>query len=446
MKIAIFGVGYVGLVSGTCFAEMGIEVSCCDIDQGKIDGLSNGVMPIYEHGLAELVQQNAEAGRLGFTTDMAAALDGASACFICVGTPMSDSGEANLQYIESVARGIGQLLNDYTVVVVKSTVPVGTCQKVKSWVSEELSARGVDLEFSVASNPEFLKEGVAVNDFMKPDRVVIGVADERSEAVLKDIYATFIRIGLRIYTMDIASAEMTKYASNCFLATKISFINEIANICEHAGADVEMVRQAMGADKRIGHQFLFPGVGYGGSCFPKDIKALISSSKKMDYTPRILESVEAVNDDQKNTMYNKICQWCAREGIKLSDLTCAIWGLAFKPNTDDIRESPGLALANLLTADGVHVRANDPKAIAASQSEMAGNNLVSFHDDQYDALEGADVLCIMTEWRPYRHPDAELMFLKLGKKVIFDGRNILFEQMSQYDDVTVIGIGRSLNA
>ena len=432
-------------MSGTCFAEMGIAVCCMDVDQSKVKKLQSGQIPIYEPGLKELVDQNVAAGRLQFTTDIAIALDSVSACFICVGTPMSESGEANLCFIESVARDIGKHLQSYAVIVVKSTVPVGTCERVRAWVAEELAARDVDIVFDVASNPEFLKEGVAVNDFMKPDRVVIGIDSQRAEDVLKDIYAGFIRMGLRIYAMDIASSEMTKYASNCFLATKISFINEMANVCEHVGADIEMVRQAMGADKRIGHQFLFPGVGYGGSCFPKDIKALISTSNKHGYAPQILEAVEAVNDRQKKIVYDKICRWCAQNGKKLSDLTFAVWGLSFKPNTDDIRESPGLALIDALTADGAQVRAHDPKAMDAARVRMQDNQRVDFVDDQYQALVDADILCVMTEWRPYRHPDAGLIAERLREKVIFDGRNILFEQMTRESGMTVIGIGRRVN-
>jgi UDPglucose 6-dehydrogenase len=408
MRIAIFGTGYVGLVTGTGLAEMGNAVTCVDVDAGKIQRLLRGEVPIYEPGLPELLEENVHAHRLDFTTDASKAVTGADACFICVGTPMADNGEADLRYVESVARAIGSLIDDFMVVVTKSTVPVGTAEKVRGWIAEELDKRGVDVPFAVGSNPEFLKEGSAVDDFMRPDRVVIGIDNERAEDILREIYSPFIRNGLRFYTMDIRSAEMTKYAANCMLATKISFINEIANICEQVGADVRQVRQGVGADARIGLQFLHPGVGYGGSCFPKDVSALIHVAEQNDYTPRILKAVHDVNREQKTLLLRKLRAWSELTGTPLQGLTVALWGLAFKPNTDDIREAPALDMIEGLLAEGV----------------LEG---ISYHEDAYEATEGADVLLLVTEWRPFRRPDFRKLADQLSKKVIFDGRN-------QYDD------------
>ena len=430
MKIAIFGTGYVGLVTGTCFAEMGNQVTCVDVDAGKIGRLLQGEVPIYEPGLNELLADNVRHQRLKFTTAAAEAIVGAEAVFIAVGTPMSHDGRADLKYVESAARDLGRTLTGYAVVVTKSTVPVGTADLVRGWIAEEIAKRKADIAFDVASNPEFLKEGSAVDDFMRPDRVVIGVASARAEAILRDLYGAFIRNGLRVYTMDIRSSEMTKYAANAMLATKISFINEIANICERVGADVRQVRQGVGADARIGMQFLHPGVGYGGSCFPKDVRALARTAETGGYHAELLDVVDRINTRQKLVIQRKLAAWCELHGRKLAGLTVAVWGLAFKPNTDDVREAPSLDLLRDLSAAGAFVRANDPKAIHETQKALGSLTGVTYHDDEYQATEGADVLCLMTEWRPYRRPDFQRLSQQLRAKVIFDGRN-------QYDDKRV---------
>jgi len=428
MRIAIFGTGYVGLVTGTCFAEMGNDVTCIDVDAAKIERLRRGESPIYEPGLNELLQDNSHHGRLLFTTNALEGLKGAEVAFICVGTPMSEDGRADLRYVESAARDIGRFLSGHVLVVDKSTVPVGTADRVRSWIVEELHKRSANIPFNVASNPEFLKEGSAVEDFMKPDRVVVGVDSPKAATLLHELYAPFIRNGLRFYTMDIRSAEMTKYAANAMLATKISFINEIANICERVGADVRQVRLGVGADSRIGLQFLHPGVGYGGSCFPKDVRALARTAEDHGYTPRILEAVDQVNKDQLRTMQRKLAAWCELKGRKLSSLTVAIWGLAFKPNTDDVRDAPAIGLIHDLIAAGASVRAHDPKAVAEARRALGQLPRLTYLEDMYDATEGADLLCLMTEWRPFRRPDFRKLAEQLTGKAIFDGRN-------QYDDV-----------
>lgn len=427
MHITIFGTGYVGLVTGTGFAEMGNTVTCVDVDENKIGLLKQGILPIYEAGLEELVEENVHAGRLHFSTDAAAALSETQACFICVGTPMGEDGSADLRFVESVATTIGKHLQDFAVIVTKSTVPVGTAEKVHAWVRAGQEQVGSTTAYAVASNPEFLKEGSALEDFMKPDRVVIGTDDTRAEAVLRDIYSPFIRNGLRFYSMDIRSAEMTKYAANCMLATKISFINEMARICEQVGADVRQVRQGVGADSRIGLQFLHPGPGYGGSCFPKDVRALIHVAQEHHYQARILEAVDAVNRDQKSLLLRKLEHWCALVGDSLSGLTVAIWGVAFKPNTDDVRESPALDLIRGLLEVGARVRAHDPKAMQAGRQALGDPEGVTWHEDPYDACSGADVMFLVTEWRPFRRPDFKRLADLLQRRVIFDGRN-------QYDD------------
>ena len=427
MRIAIFGTGYVGLVSGTCFAEMGNQVTCVDVDAAKVERLNRGEIPIYEAGLQELVEENVHGHRLRFTTKATEGLAQAELAFICVGTPMSASGEADLRYVESAARDIGRNITEYCVVVNKSTVPVGTADRVHGWVSEELTKRSLRIDFDVASNPEFLKEGSAVEDFMKPDRVVVGVANDKAGKLLHELYAPFIRNGLRFYTMDIRSAEMTKYAANAMLATKISFINEISNICEKVGADVRQVRLGVGADQRIGLQFLHPGVGYGGSCFPKDVRALVHTAKVAGYNAELLAQVDAVNQRQKSVMLHKLQAWCALNGRTLASLTIAMWGLAFKPNTDDVRESPALELIKVLIAAGATVRAYDPKATHEAQRALGDLPRITYVDDAYDATENADVLCLMTEWRPFRRPDFRRLAQQLRGKAIFDGRN-------QYDE------------
>jgi UDPglucose 6-dehydrogenase len=428
MRVAIFGTGYVGLVTGTCFAEMGNDVTCIDVDAGKVARLRQGEVPIYEPGLGELLTDNFQHGRLRFTTDAAEGLKDAEAAFICVGTPMSESGEADLRYVESAARDIGRHLSAYCLVVDKSTVPVGTADRVRGWVRAAQAERGAAIEFDVASNPEFLKEGSAVEDFMKPDRVVVGVDSERAGKLLHELYAPFIRNGLRFYTMDIRSAEMTKYAANSMLATKISFINEIANICERVGADVRQVRLGVGADSRIGLQFLHPGCGYGGSCFPKDVRALVHTAGQYGYAPRILAAVDAVNREQLRVVQRKLAAWCELNNRRLGDLTVAVWGLAFKPNTDDVRDAPAIGLIRDLAAAGATVRAHDPKATHEAQRALGQLAKVSYHPEMYDATQGADVLCLMTEWRPFRRPDFRRLAAQLGARTVFDGRN-------QYDDV-----------
>ncbi|MFW5846381.1 MAG: UDP-glucose dehydrogenase family protein [Planctomycetota bacterium] len=437
MRIAVFGTGYVGLVSGVCFAEMGIEVACVDIDQEKVLRLRRGEVPIYEPGLEDMLAENLHDQRLHFTTDAAEAVRDAEACFICVGTPMAADGSADLRYIESVARDIGSHIQDFTVIVVKSTVPVGTCERVHGWVQDALDERGATLPFAVASNPEFLKEGAAVEDFMRPDRVVIGIDDRRAELVLRDIYEPFIRNGLRIYAMDIRSSEMTKYASNCMLATKISFINEVSNICEAVGADVRKVRMGVGADRRIGYQFLHPGVGYGGSCFPKDVSALIHTAEQNAYEPELLRAVDNVNRRQKTLLWRKLQAWCELTGCRPADLVVAVWGLAFKPNTDDVRDAPSIELIRVLLEAGMQVRAHDPKASEQALRALGQHPRFLICEQSYEATEGADVLCVLTEWRPYRRPDFRRLAQQLRGKTIFDGRNL-------YDSERLAEIGLQL--
>jgi len=437
MRVTIFGTGYVGLVTGTCFAEMGNQVTCVDVDANKVECLKRGEVPIYEPGLEELVEENVHGQRLVFTTSAKDALADAELAFICVGTPMSVSGEADLRYVESAARDIGRHLSGYCLVVDKSTVPVGTADKVRGWVQEELTRRGVTHVFDVASNPEFLKEGSAVDDFMKPDRVVVGLDSDRARALLHDLYQPFIRNGLRFYTMDIRSAEMTKYAANAMLATKISFINEIANICERVGADVRQVRLGVGADQRIGLQFLHPGVGYGGSCFPKDVRALVHTANIAGYKADLLAAVDAVNQRQKQVMLHKLQAWCTLTNRPLSSLTVAMWGLAFKPNTDDVRDAPALELIRALVAAGAQVRAFDPKATHEAQKALGHLPRLTYVDHAYDATEGADVLLLVTEWRPFRRPDFRKLASQLSGKVIFDGRN-------QYDETRTAPYGLTL--
>ncbi len=427
MRIAIFGTGYVGLVTGTCFAEMGNDVTCIDVDAAKVERLRRGESPIYEPGLNELLHDNIHHGRLLFSTKAAEGLKDAEVAFICVGTPMSDDGRADLRFVESAARDIGRNLAAHVLVVDKSTVPVGTADRVRGWIAEELAKRKAAVPFDVASNPEFLKEGSAVEDFMKPDRVVVGVDSPKAATLLHELYAPFIRNGLRFYTMDIRSAEMTKYAANSMLATKISFINEIANICERVGADVRQVRLGVGADSRIGLQFLHPGCGYGGSCFPKDVRALARTAEEHGYTPRILEAVDQVNKDQLRTVQRKLAAWCELKNRKLASLTVAVWGLAFKPNTDDVREAPAIGLIRELIEAGATVRAHDPKATHEAQRSLGQLPRLTYHEEMYEASQGADVLCLMTEWRPFRRPDFRKLASQLAGKAIFDGRN-------QYDD------------
>ncbi|MDP3034352.1 MAG: UDP-glucose/GDP-mannose dehydrogenase family protein [Methanobacteriaceae archaeon] len=421
MKITIIGTGYVGLVTGTCFSEMGNNVYCVDIDKNKIDDLKNGIIPIYEPGLEELVVRNYEHKNLIFTTKLKEGLDSSEICFIAVGTPVGEDGSADLQYVLEAGKEIGQYMTHDMIVINKSTVPVGTADKVKKVISKELEKRGLDYNISVVSNPEFLKEGAAVDDFMKPDRVVIGCSDEKVIGILEELYAPFLRKQELFITMDIRSAEMTKYAANAMLASRISFMNEIANICERVGADVNNVRMGMGSDSRIGYSFLFAGCGYGGSCFPKDIKALIRTSEDYDYDSRLLKEIEAVNDHQKLMLVNKIIN---RFGSDLSGYTFAVWGLSFKPETDDMREASSTVIINKLTELGAKIIAYDPQAIeVAKKYYFTDNSNIKFADNKYDVLNDTDALILITEWKEFRSPDFEEIEKRIKNKIIFDGRN-----------------------
>jgi UDPglucose 6-dehydrogenase len=435
MKLTVIGTGYVGLVTGACFAEMGNEVVCVDVDQGKIDRLKQGILPIYEPGLDKVVVSNAKAGRLIFQTSLKAAIPGSRALFIAVGTPPGEDGSADLQYVLAVAREIGQHLSDYVVVVDKSTVPVGTGDKVRAAIQSELDKRGSKASFDVVSNPEFLKEGAAVDDFMRPDRVVIGTNSESARAVMHELYSPFMRTHERIFYMGVREAEMTKYAANAMLATKISFMNEIAGLCEQLGVDVESVRTGIGSDSRIGYSFIYPGCGYGGSCFPKDVKALIHMAEQTEYEPKVLRAVEDRNNTQKHVLYQKIVQ---RFGRDLSGYTFAVWGLAFKPGTDDLREASSLVLLHELIASGARVVAHDPVAMTAAQKEFPAawfsSGQLRLMDDQYDTLRDVDAMALVTEWKPFRHPDFQRMRTLMKNPVVFDGRN-------QYDPAQMKAIG-----
>lgn len=423
MRVCIVGTGYVGLVSAACFAEMGNDVRCVDVNPAVVELLKSGKVHIYEPGLEDLVQRNYAGGRLSFTTSIAEGLKDAQYAFITVGTPSGDDGSCDLCFVEAVAREIGQSMTSPLIVVDKSTVPVGTADLVKGLITEEQIKRGVDIEFHVVSNPEFLKEGDAVNDFMKPDRVVVGTDNESVAEAMRELYAPFARSREKLIAMSIRSAEMTKYAANCMLATKISFINEIANICERVGADVRDVRNGIGADQRIGYHFIYPGVGYGGSCFPKDVKALIYTAHGVGFTPELLEAVESVNARQKATMATRIAEYFAPQG-GVAGKTIAIWGLAFKANTDDMREAASLVIINNLTAQGMKVRAYDPVAAEQAALKLEDNDLVDLVDDQYAACEGADALLVVTEWNQFRNPDFERVKSLLSAPILFDGRNL----------------------
>lgn len=418
MKIAIVGTGYVGLVSGACFAEVGREVTCVDIDTRKIENLRNGIIPIYEPGLDELVKRNANDGRLQFTTDLTSCLDDVEVVFSAVGTPPDEDGSADLKYVLEVARTFGQNINKYTILVTKSTVPVGTSKKIKAVIDEELARRGVDIPYEVASNPEFLKEGAAIKDFMSPDRVVIGIESERARKVMERLYRPFLLNNFRVIFMDIASAEMTKYAANSMLATRISFMNDIANLCELVGADVNMVRKGIGTDARIGNKFLYAGCGYGGSCFPKDVKALIHTGKEHGYSMRIIEAVEEVNDAQKSIVYHKL-----RSALgDLRGKQIAIWGLAFKPETDDMREAPALVVIERLLAEGAEVVAYDPVAIPEARRRLGSG--IAYARDMYDAVNDADAIALLTEWKQFRAPSWNVIRKAMRGNTIVDGRNI----------------------
>ncbi len=420
MKLAVVGSGYVGLVTGTCFAEMGNQVICVDNDKTKIDKLLQGEIPIYEPGLEEMVKRNADAGRLTFTTDIQKAVQESLIIFIAVGTPPDEDGSADLQYVLSVAADIANHMNEYKIVVDKSTVPVGTADKVRAEMQQILDSRGSDLEFDVVSNPEFLKEGAAIEDFMKPDRVVIGVDNVRVGEILKVLYAPFNRTSDRVIILSIRSAEMTKYAANAMLATKISFMNEIARLCEAYGADVAEVRNGIGSDSRIGYKFIYPGVGYGGSCFPKDVKALIHMAKAVDLEPKVLNAVETVNDRQKHLLAEKVQ---AHFGQDLKGITLALWGLAFKPQTDDMREAPSIVIIEDLIARGAQINAYDPVAMQEARRIFGDRTEIKYFDNEYDALSGADALLLVTEWHQFRYPDFPRIKALLKQAIIFDGRN-----------------------
>lgn len=422
MKIAVVGTGYVGLVTGTCFAETGNQVTCVDIDKSKVDKLSNGQITIYEPGLEKIFLRNLKEGRLHFTTNLADGIKDAAIVFLALPTPPGEDGSADLKYILGVADDLGKLMTDYKVIVDKSTVPVGTADKVRAAVAKNYKG-----DFAVVSNPEFLREGVAVDDFMKPDRVVVGTSDERSKAVMNELYAPFVRSGNPVIFMDEKSAELTKYAANSFLAVKISFMNEVARLCEKLGADVDMVRKGIGSDERIGKRFLFPGIGYGGSCFPKDVQALVKSSTEVDYSFEILNAVMKVNEEQKLFLMPKIKAFFNHD---LKGKHFALWGLAFKPNTDDIREAPALYMIKALTEAGATVSAFDPEAMS-NVKQIVGDTIV-FAENQYAALENADALIIATEWSEFRTPEFEKINALLKNKVIFDGRNVYdAQQMKQ---------------
>ena len=419
MKIAIVGTGYVGLVTGTCFAEMGVEVYCVDIDRRKIENLKRGIVPIYEPGLEEMVIRNYEVGRLHFTTELTDVLGQVEIVFSAVGTPPDEDGSADLQYVLDVARTIGRAMNKYLLVVTKSTVPVGTSRKIRQTIADELARRGVQIDFDIASNPEFLKEGAAVKDFMHPDRIVVGVESDRAKRLMEKLYHPFMLNNFRIIYMDIPSAEMTKYAANAMLATRISFMNDMANLCEIIGADVNMVRKGIGADTRIGSSFLYAGCGYGGSCFPKDVKALISTASEHGYPMRILQAVEDVNEQQKTLLFRKLE---AHFGGQLAGRKVAMWGLAFKPETDDMREAPSLVLIDLLLDAGCQVMAYDPVAIPEARRRIGER--IAYAKNIYETVEGADVLMIVTEWKEFRLPAWARIRSLMKTPLILDGRNI----------------------
>jgi UDPglucose 6-dehydrogenase len=443
MNLTVIGTGYVGLVTGTCFAEMGNTVTCVDLDEGKIAGLCQGQVPIFEPGLEPLVISNHREGRLRFTTSLPEAMTDSQVYFIAVGTPPDEDGSADLRHVLAVAREIGRNLRSYAVVVDKSTVPVGTAERVTAAIQEELRGRGVEIPFDVVSNPEFLKEGAAVEDFMRPDRIIIGTGSEQAREIMRTLYADFSRNHDRILMMGAREAEMTKYAANAMLATKISFMNEVAGLCDRLQVDVEKVRLGIGSDSRIGFSFIYPGCGYGGSCFPKDVNALIRMAEENDLQPMLLHAVHRRNEDQKHVLFRKIVE---RFGSDLSGLVFGLWGLAFKPGTDDIREAPSLVLLRQLIAAGATVKAYDPEAMACVRSELpdawfeSGQLQLARH--QYQALEDVDALALVTEWKPFRHPDFKAMKNLMRLPVIFDGRNQYEPQLMKMEGFDYWGIGR----
>ncbi len=422
MKLAFIGTGYLGLVAAACFAEMGNDVICVDVDEKKVEGLKKGVIPIFEPGLESIVKRNYGGGRMKFTTSLEEAVRSSLVVFVAVGTPQDENGAADLMHVQKVARDIGDFVEEYKIIVLKSTVPVGTCDKVRKTIQERLTARGFSIEFDVVSNPEFLKEGDAINDFMKPDRVIIGTDNVRTAELMKELYAPFAMEREKLIVMDNRSAEMTKYAANAMLATRISFMNEIANICEKVGADVSLVRRGIGSDRRIGYSFIYPGIGYGGSCFPKDMRALINTARENQYSSQLLMAVDGVNMRQRQIMADKVVQYFeGRGGVK--GKTVAVWGLSFKPNTDDVRESPAMAIVSILVEKGVKIQAYDPEAIKGAKRVLGENPNVVYFDNAYDALTGADGLVLLTEWHMFRRPDFERVKKLLKMPVIFDGRN-----------------------
>lgn len=431
MKLTVIGTGYVGLVTGTCFAEMGNDVICVDNDKSKIELLNQGGIPIWEPGLEELVKSNKKEGRLSFTTDIATAVKTSDVCFIAVGTPPDEDGSADLQYVLAVATDIATHMDSHKVIVDKSTVPIGTADRVRKTIQAVLDKRGVDLTFDVVSNPEFLKEGDAISDSMKPDRVVVGTDNARCAEIMYELYQPFARSREKVIFMSIRSAEMTKYAANCMLATKISFMNDIARLCELVGADVGEVRHGIGSDSRIGYQFIYPGIGYGGSCFPKDVKALIKIADKEGMIARVLTAVEDVNEDQKKVLAEKVIK---RFGKDLTNLTFAVWGLSFKPKTDDMREAPAQIIIKMLTEAGAKVVAYDPAAMNEAKRLFADNPSVSFAEGNYEALKDADALLLITEWNQFRNPDFAAIKERLKNPIIFDGRN-----QYQPDDLKEMG-------
>ena len=451
MKITVIGTGYVGLVSGTCLADVGNDVLCLDVDAGKIRMLDEGRIPIYEPGLEAMVRRNQAAGRLRFTTDAVAAVAHGRLQFIAVGTPPGEDGSADLQYVLAAARNIGRHMDGYTLVVNKSTVPVGTADQVRGAIAGELATRGAGIPFSVVSNPEFLKEGAAIDDFMKPDRIVVGADDAQAVELMRELYAPFQRNHERLIVMDVRSAELTKYAANAMLATRISFMNELANLAEQLGADIELVRKGIGSDPRIGFQFLYPGVGYGGSCFPKDVRALIRTAQGAGSNLKVLQAVEAANDAQKSVLGQKIARRfgedlggkiAKRLGQDLSGMTFALWGLAFKPNTDDMREAPSLVLIKELLARGASVCAYDPVAVHEAQRMLGDNPSIRYADSPMAALDGADALAIVTEWKEFRSPDFAAIKAKLKMPVIFDGRNLYDPAAPRRAGLEYFAIGR----
>lgn len=436
MNIAIVGTGYVGLVTGTCFAELGTDVTCIDVNEEKIKALKSGIIPIYEPGLETLVSRNVSAGRLHFHTDLREVLEGVEVVFTAVGTPPDEDGSADLKYVLQVAKTIGQNINGYKLIVTKSTVPVGTAEKVRATIQAEIDKRGVDIPFDVASNPEFLKEGNAIDDFMKPDRVVVGVDSERAKLLMTDLYKPMLLNNFRVIFMDIPSSEMTKYAANAMLATRISFMNDIANLCERVGANPDMIRQGIGSDTRIGNKFLYPGCGYGGSCFPKDVKALIKTGKDNGYRMRVIEAVEEVNNDQKNIIFDKFREYYNGD---IKGKKVALWGLSFKPNTDDMREAPALVLVESLISAGCTVSGYDP--VAMDEAKRRLGDRITYAKDIYEATENADAIFHVTEWREFRMPDWSRLQNLMRHSLMIDGRNV-YDSSTLPSTFTLLRIGK----